>query len=31
MTAVPIVALDVQTMAAALALVDVLGDRCGFY
>ena len=27
----PIVALDVPTMKDALALVDQLGDRCGFY
>ncbi len=27
----PIVALDVSTAAAALALVDELGDACGFY
>lgn len=29
--AVPIVALDFPTAAAALALVDRLGDACGFY
>lgn len=31
MTAVPIVALDVPDEARALALVEQLGDACGFY
>ena len=31
MTAIPIVALDVPTAGAALAIVDELGDRCRFY
>jgi orotidine-5'-phosphate decarboxylase len=30
-TAIPIVALDVNSSAAAMALVDRLGDECGFY
>ena len=31
MTTIPIVALDVPTAAAALAIVDELGDQCRFY
>jgi orotidine-5'-phosphate decarboxylase len=31
MTTTPIVALDVQTAADALRIVDTLGDRCRFY
>ncbi len=31
MSTIPIVALDVPTMANALALIDELGDRCRFY
>ncbi len=31
LTVVPIVALDVATREGGLAIVDALGDRCGFY
>ena len=31
MTVVPIVALDVSTLASALAIVEGLGERCRFY